>query len=68
MTFVYPVIFWLCGLFSIAGAVFDWDFFFSNSKARVFVRLLGRTGARIFYGILGIAIIIMGIMVVTAPY
>lgn len=67
MTIIYFVIFLLCGLFSIAGAVFNWDFFFSNRKARVFVRLLGRTGARIFYGILGIAIIVMGIMVVIAP-
>lgn len=64
----YFVILLLGGLFSIAGAVFDWDFFFNNSKARVFVRLLGRTGARIFYGILGIAIIIIGIKVVSAPY
>ena len=64
----YFVILLLGGLFSIAGAVFNWDFFFSNSKARVFVRLLGRTGARIFYGILGIAIIIIGIKVVSAPY
>lgn len=67
MTVIYFVIFLLCGLFSIAGAVFNWDFFFDSSKARVFVRLFGRTGARIFYGILGIAIIVIGIMVMIAP-
>jgi hypothetical protein len=42
------------GLFSMAGAAFDWDWYMNNHRARVFVRLVGRTGARIFYILLGL--------------
>lgn len=59
------VLFIICvagGLFSIAGSFFNWDFFFNSRKARTFVQLIGRNGARIFYAILGIFIIFCGIM------
>lgn len=46
-----------CGLFAIAGGFFDWSFFMGNRRARKFVWLLGRSGARIFYGVLGGALI-----------
>ena len=48
------------GLFAIAGAVFDWDFFMESRKARLFTTLLGRTGARAFYALLGIALLVLG--------
>jgi hypothetical protein len=48
------------GLFSICGAVFDWDWFINSYKARFFVSIFGRNGARIFYGILGLVIVVMG--------
>ncbi len=51
------------GLFSIAGAVCDWDFFINSRKARLFVSMFGRTGARIFYGVLGFAILILGTLI-----
>ncbi|MBM4004241.1 MAG: hypothetical protein FJ295_13295 [Planctomycetes bacterium] len=51
------------GLFSISGAVFDWDFFINSRKARFFVSILGRTGARIFYGILGLIIVVIGALI-----
>ena len=50
------------GLFSLAGAVFDWDWFMESRKARFFVALLGRTGARGAYILLGIVLIVMGIL------
>ena len=50
------------GVFSIAGSFFNWDFFFNSRKAKTFVKLIGRTGARIFYTILGLFIIFCGIM------
>lgn len=50
------------GLFSIAGAYFNWDFFFNSRKARPFVQFIGRKGARIFYAALGIFIIFCGVM------
>ena len=32
------------GVFSIAGAALDWDFFINSRKARLFVSLFGRNG------------------------
>ena len=42
------------GLFAILGSIFNWDFFFENRRAQLFMDLLGRTGARIFYVLLGL--------------
>ena len=49
------------GLFSLAGAFFDWEWFMNNRKARLFVALFGRRGARIFYGLLGLTIVAFGV-------
>ena len=43
----------LAGAFSVCGGVFDWSFFMENRRARLFVFLFTRNGARVFYGILG---------------
>lgn len=51
------------GLFSICGAAFDWDFFINSRKARFFVSTFGRNGARVFYGLLGIVIVVMGTLI-----
>ncbi len=53
----------LAGLFAIAGSLFDWDLLMNNRKARIFVKMLGRNGARIFYCILGLAIVIFGLLI-----
>jgi hypothetical protein len=53
----------LVGLFAIAGGVFDWEWFMSNRKAWVFVKLLGRNGARIFYCILGLVVAVLGVLI-----
>ena len=50
------------GIFSVCGAAFDWDFFIESRKARFFVDTFGRNGARIFYGILGAVIAVMGVL------
>ena len=52
----------LIALFPIAAAYFNWDFFFNNRKAWLVVKIFGRNGARIFYGLLGGFVFIMGIM------
>lgn len=46
----------LCGLFSAAGGLFGWEWFLNNRKARLWVNLLGRNGARGFYVVLGVAL------------
>jgi hypothetical protein len=48
------------GLFSLAGAILDWEWFMSNHKAAVFVRILGRNGARLFYALLGLGLVGLG--------
>ena len=45
------------GLFSIGGAVSDWDWFMNNSRARFFVQVFGRNGARVFYVLLGLGLV-----------
>lgn len=58
---IYGIFFVLAGLFSILGAVKNWEFFMNNRKAYIWVKLFGRNGARIFYGILGFVIAIIGL-------
>ena len=48
------------GVLVIAAAIFDWDWFFNNYKAKFFVDALGRDGARVFYGVLGAVILFLG--------
>ena len=48
------------GLFSIAGAICNWEWFINSRKARTLVKLLSRNGARIFYGVLGLALVVLG--------
>ncbi len=57
------IIIFSLGVFSIAGGVFNWDWFMNNRRARRFVNLIGRNSARIFYCILGAAFAILGALV-----
>ena len=47
----------LAGLFTIFCAAKDFDWFMNHHKARFFVNIFGRDGARVFYGILGVILI-----------
>lgn len=49
------------GLFCVLASIYNWDFFFNNRRARFFVSLIGRKGARIFYAILGLVLIVISI-------
>ena len=48
------------GLFSVVAAYLNLDWFFDHRKSQTFVTWFGRTGARIFYGVLGLALITCG--------
>jgi len=48
------------GLFSLAGALLDWEWFMTNYKAAVLVRILGRSRARLFYALLGLSLTALG--------
>ena len=41
------------GAFTVIGAIADWDWFMGARRARLLAALLGRTGARLFYALLG---------------
>ncbi|MCD7931439.1 MAG: immunity 17 family protein [Tannerellaceae bacterium] len=49
------------GGLSLAAALFNMEWFFTTRQAATFVNWLGRFGARLFYGILGVALIACGI-------
>lgn len=51
------------GLFAIAGGMLDWDWFMNNRRARIFVKLFGRGGARAFYCLLGLALAVLGLLI-----
>ena len=57
------LVFVAIGLFSLAGSLLDWQWFMNHYKARFFVSRVGRTGARIIYGLLGLALIVLGVLV-----
>ncbi len=59
---ILGAVFVVSGLFSLIASIKDWDFFFRGSKARWIVNVIGRNVARMFYGILGFALIIVGVL------
>lgn len=65
---VISLVFILIGVFSVFGGALDWDFFMENRRARLFVMILGRLGARIFYVLLGIVIFLIGIYGLSQVY
>lgn len=55
----------LAGLFSILASLFNWDFFFENRRAAIFMRLFGRKGSRVFYFILGLLLFFLAYKILT---
>lgn len=61
-----PWILLLGGAFSVGAAALDWNWFFAHPRARLFVRLFGRGGARVAYALLGLALAgVGGLLLVT---
>ena len=50
------------GVFTIWGAVANWDWFFNDQKAEMLVSMFGRGGARIVFGLLGVFILVAGVL------
>jgi hypothetical protein len=51
------------GAFCLAASVQNWDWFFTNWRARIVSSIFGRNGARIFYGLLGGFLVLLGLFV-----
>ena len=52
----------LAGAFSLLGGILNWDWFMTGRRAQLIVKLFKRTGARVFYGLLGIVLIVAGLL------
>lgn len=52
-----------CGVFTIVCAAKDYDWFMNHHKARLFVALFGRGGARAVYVVLGALLTVMSLLV-----
>jgi small neutral amino acid transporter SnatA (MarC family) len=60
--YIVQGIFITAGLVALLASVFDWNWFFSAQNTKFIVDHFGRTRARIFYGVLGV--ILMGMAIV----
>jgi len=58
----YLIFFSAAGAFCILASILNWNFFFNNARATPFVKFLGRTGARVFYVLLGLFLMFAGYM------
>jgi len=52
------------GIFAVLGGALDWDWFMNHHKATIFVKMLGRNGARVFYILLGLSVAVTGTLMV----
>lgn len=50
------------GAFSLIASAFNFEWYFQTSGAMTFVNKFGRKGARIFYALLGAALIACGVI------
>ncbi|WP_063564459.1 immunity 17 family protein [Paenibacillus sp. O199] len=50
------------GIFSLLGGINNWDWFMKSFRAGLFVKPIGRQGARVVYGIFGIVLITIGVL------
>ncbi len=59
---LFGFIFVLIGLFPIAAVLFNWQFFMNNYRARLVAKVLGQTGMRVFYILLGLGFVVFGFL------
>lgn len=53
------------GLFVMSAALFNWEWYYQLHKARWIESICGRGGARVFFGVLGLALIVLGAAIAT---
>jgi predicted transporter len=64
---IFGSFFVFMGLYCLAGSILNWNWYSSNRKSRNILELFGRTGARIFYGLFGTALVLTGIFQLLTP-
>jgi hypothetical protein len=63
MNILAALLFGGIGIYSIVAAATDWEWFMTHRSASLPVWLLGRTGARLFFVLLGVTFIAFGVVV-----
>ena len=51
------------GVFLIIAALTNWEWYFKQRRAQTMIKLMGRNGARWFYGLLGFIFTVFGYLV-----
>ncbi|MDR0657886.1 MAG: immunity 17 family protein [Mediterranea sp.] len=54
-------LFAVTGIIALLASLLDWDWFFKAQNTQFIMRNVGRSWARLFYGILGLALMGMAI-------
>ncbi len=62
------ILFIVVGVFILIVSIMNWDWYFDSTKAQRLIRLIGRTGTRIFYGIISLLLIIFGVCSITGVF
>lgn len=52
----------VAGIFTVFCAIKNYDWFMESNKAKFFVDIFGRDGARMFYIVLGFLIMVFGFL------
>ena len=60
-------LFAILGLLVVCGAIFNWSWITEDPRAHFISSLLGRTGMRIFYVLLGLFITGLGVLLAVGP-
>lgn len=61
------LLFLILGVLSIIASLFNFNWFFTSENVRFFVKLFGRNGTRVFYGVAGVLIIYMAYYAYNMP-
>jgi hypothetical protein len=59
--FLYVLIF-IGGLITFLGAILNWTWIYRSRRSKSIVSTLGLSGARIFYAIVGLALMIISVL------
>ena len=59
--YIIQSVFVLLGILSVMASIFNWDWFFTAQNSQFIIKMLGRNKSRIFYAILGLAMIAAGV-------
>lgn len=58
------IMFFAAGMLSLLAAIFNWDWFFNSSNAKLLTGTFNRVVARIIYAIIGCAVLGMDYVIV----